>query len=94
MCDTESYISDVNSTILPLLSVDNTWEGEFQNITDFAEVSIMVNTNKNGILYVWFSIDGVITDKEFARDVTADTPVVFSFQMIAKYLMIAFLGSV
>jgi hypothetical protein len=93
MCDTESYISDVNSTILPLLGGGNSWEGEFQNITDFAEVSIMVNTNKNGILYVWFSIDGVITDKEFARDVTADTPVVFSFQMIAKYLMIAFQGS-
>ena len=91
MCDTESYISDVNSTILPLLGGVNQWIGAFQNITDFSEVTIMVNTNKNGTLYIWFSIDGVITDKEFERQVTANTPVVFSFQMIAKYLMIAFI---
>jgi len=78
-------ISTDNSTTT-LLTSGQTYQGTWENISNYASISIIANADVAGTLYALFSTDGVNTDRTVQLSSTNSTDLgIHSLTTVAKY---------
>lgn len=82
-----NVVSEINSTYVPL-GIGGSWEGPYLDVSEFAEICVLVNTNVSGILIIYSSVDGVFEDSRRELPILTDPivqpPYPADFQGISK----------
>lgn len=86
------YVSDQNSTIIPLVTLD-TFTGKGVDCSSFPSVVIACKTDQNGTLYAEFSTNNQDWDSSLPFSVTAGTSEVHRISITRPYFRVRFYNS-
>lgn len=74
------------------LGASGVYEGTYENVLDYAQISFIVHSDIAGTLYVDMSIDANTPDRTLVYDILADQPEYHSFNVIAEYIKFKFIN--